>query len=98
MTQMKFPTQNDWVSIVLEDLVELEISLELEEIEKMSKERYKSLIQEKVRFKAFEYLLSKKEASISDMAKGKALKYESLAMSEYLTPIENDLSITEKKN
>ena len=97
MTQMEFPTQNDWVSTVLEDLVELEISLELEEIEKMSKERYKSLIQEKVRFKAFEYLLSKKEARISDMAKGKALKYESLAMSEYLTPIENDLFISEKK-
>ena len=30
------------------------------------------------------------------MAKGNALVYESLEMSEYLTAIENDLSISEK--
>ena len=49
MTPMKFPTQNYWVSTVLEELVELEISLELGETEEMYKERFKSLIQEKVR-------------------------------------------------
>ena len=97
MTQMKFPTQNDWVSTVLEDIVELDISLELKEIEEMSKERFKSIVQEKVKIKAFEYLISKKESRISVRAKGKALKYERLEMSEYLTPIEHDLSISEKK-
>ena len=57
MTQMKFPTQNDWVSTVLEDIVELDISLELKESEEMSKERFKSIVQEKVKSKAFEYLI-----------------------------------------
>ena len=97
MTQMKFPTQKDWVSTVLEDIVELDISLELKEIEEMSKERFISIVQEKVKSKAFEYLISKKESRISVRAKGKALKYERLEMSEYLTPIEHDLSISEKK-
>ena len=56
----------------------------------MSKERVKFLVQEKVRIKAFEYVISKKEAKISDMAKGKTLQYECLEMSEYLTHIEQD--------
>ena len=50
---MKFPTQNSWVSTVLEELVELEISLELEEIDEILNERFKFLIQEKVRTNAF---------------------------------------------
>ena len=46
-TQMNSPTQNDWVSSVLEEQEELEINLELEEIEEMSKNRFKSIVKEK---------------------------------------------------
>ena len=34
---MNFPTQNDWVSTILEELNKLEIDLELEEIQLLSK-------------------------------------------------------------
>ena len=97
MSQMNFPTQNDWVSTILEELNELEIDLELEEIELLSKEKFKSIVKDKVEAKAFEYLLKKKEERKSDNAKGKYLVYEQLEMAEYLTPIEEDLSISEKK-
>ena len=97
MTQMKSPTQNDWVSSVLEEQEELEINLELEEIEEMSKDRFKSIVKEKVEVKAFEYLIKKKGGRTSDNAKGKYLKYESLEMAEYLSSSEEDMSISEKK-
>ena len=59
MAQMNYPTQNDWVSTAIEDLEDLDINLNLElvEIEEMSKERYKSIVKEKVEVKAFEYLI-----------------------------------------
>ena len=60
MSQMKFPTQNDWVSSVLEELNELGIDLELEQIENMSKEKYKYILKERVEVKTFEYLIHKK--------------------------------------
>ena len=70
MTQMKFPTQNHWVSSVLEEWDELGIDLQLEKIENMSKEKYKSKVKERVELHAFEYLIDKKEARTSDNAKG----------------------------
>ena len=94
---MNFPTQHDWVSTILEELNELEIDLELEEIELLSKEKFKSIVNEKVEAKAFEYLINKKDERKSDNAKGKYLVNEQLEMAEYLTPMEEDLSISEKK-
>ena len=47
--------------------------------------------------KAFEYLIYKKEGRTSDNAKGKYLTYKYLEMAEYLTSIEEDISISEKK-
>ena len=69
MTQIKFPTQNDWVSSVLEELDKLVIDFELEQIENMSKEKYKSIVKERVELIAFEYLIDKKEGRTSDNAK-----------------------------
>ena len=97
MTQMKFQTQNDWVSSVLEELDKLVIDFELEQIENMSKEKYKSIVKERVELIAFEYLIDKKEGRTSDNAKGKYLTYKYLEMAEYLTSIEEDISISEKK-
>ena len=75
MAQMNYPTQNDWVSTAIEDLEDLDINLELVEIEEMSKDRYKSIVKEKVEVKAFEYLIRKKGEITSDNAKGKLKNY-----------------------
>ena len=60
MAQMKTPSHNDWVSSVLEEMIELEIDLEIEDIKYMKKEKVKALVNEKVQEKAFQYLLEKK--------------------------------------
>ena len=52
---------------------------------------------EKVRGAAFLYLMNKKKSRNSDRAKGKYLEYNELEMSEYLTPIDHDISINERK-
>ena len=75
----------------------VEINLELEEIEEIFKDRFKSIVKEKVEIKAFEYLIKKKEERTSDNARGKYLKYESLEMAECLSSLEEYMSISEKK-
>ena len=49
MAQLGEPTPKDWVSQVLEDLEELEISFELDQIEVMKKEKFKLTIKEAMR-------------------------------------------------
>ena len=44
IAQMNFPRHNDWVSSVLEDLIELEISLEIEDIKVMPKQKFKDYV------------------------------------------------------
>ena len=97
MAQMNSPTYQDWVSTVLEDIEELDIQLELGSIKDMKKIKFKSIVKEKVKFGAFTYLMEKKAARQSDNARGKLLEYSVLEKSEYLTPIEHDFSIEEKK-
>ena len=48
MAQLGEPTPKDWVSQVLEDLEELEISFELDQIEVMKKEKFKLTVKEAV--------------------------------------------------
>jgi hypothetical protein len=97
MAQMKTPSHNDWVSSVLEEMIELEIDLEIEDIKYMKKEKFKALVKEKVQKKAFQYLLEKKASRKSERAKGKYLEYNELILSEYLSSNENNLSIDERK-
>ena len=47
--------------------------------------------------KSLECILDKKKAMTSDRAKGKPLHYKRLKISEYLTPIEYDLSMSEER-
>ena len=68
MAQMKTPSHNDWVSSVLEEMIELEIDLEIEDIRYMKKEKFKALVNEKVQEKAFQYLLEKKASRKSERA------------------------------
>ena len=43
MAQMKTPSHNDWVSSVLEEMIELEIDLEIEDIKYMKKGKIQSI-------------------------------------------------------
>ena len=51
---MKFPVKNDWISQVLEE--ELDIDNSLIEIQSMTKSKFKALVQERIKQKAFEHL------------------------------------------
>ena len=97
MAQLNSPTNNDWVSTVLEDLEMLDFQLEIGDIKEMKKGQFKAIVKEKVKSGAFQYLLNKKAGRISENAKGKLLEYNDLEMSEYLYTKENNFSIDEKK-
>ena len=92
LSQMMNPRQGDWVSQVLNDLNSLKIKDEVEQIGTMKKEKFSSLINVKIQDLAFNWLLKKKEARISENAKGKDLKYTQFEMAEYLGS-DNDMSI-----
>ena len=59
MAQLEKPTYRDWASQVLEDFEDLNIDMELEDIEIMKKEKFKSIVKEEV--KKIQYLLKSKE-------------------------------------
>ena len=63
----------------------------------MKKDKFKSIVNQKVRYGALQYLLKKKAERISENAKGKMLEYTDLEKREYLTPIDYDFSIGDKK-
>ena len=96
LSQMKHPKQGDWVSQVLNDLINLDIHEDLEQIGKMKKNKYSSILHDKIQGASFNWLLNKKKLRTSENAKGKKLTYKSLNMAEYLVP-DSDLSIEEKK-
>ena len=92
---MKSPSKDDCISQVLKEQDELEIYLEFKEIQCMSKLKFKAWVQEKVKEKAFEYLMNKKDSRNSDNAKGKLLNYSTLIMNQYLTHKETKVLIDE---
>ena len=97
LAQLSNPTKGDWVSDILEVREEVEFGLELEEIGAMSKQRFKSLVRNKVKLKAFQYLIEKREERVSIHSKGKELRYSELSMAQYLCASDIDMSIDEKK-
>ena len=97
VAQMKSPNTNDWVSTMLEDQEELGIDLGLQEIKAMTKSRFSSLVREKTQEQALFYLLEKKHSRTSENAKGKLINYSNLKMTDYLSSIDTDMSIDEKK-
>ena len=61
MAQPTEPTARDWLSPVLDDLVELKLELEIEQIQSMKKQKFKSLVKEAVKKRAFSYLVTRKD-------------------------------------
>ena len=97
LAQLSNPTKGDWVSEILEIMEEVKLGLELEEIGFISKHRFKSLVRNIVKKKAFKYLIDKKEERISLHTKGKELRYSELKMAQYLGASDIEMSIYEKK-
>ena len=89
--QLTNPVKGDWVSTVLRDLTELDIFESLEEIRKMTRNKFKNMVKSRIEKKALEYLLSKRGS------KGLEIRYRTLEISEYLLPFNNKLNIEEKR-
>ena len=90
--QLQQPTRGDWLSTCIENITFLNVKADLDDIRRMKKNQFKSLINEKIRISAFKYLLDKRGS------KGKEIKYTDIEMSEYLCPNDNSLTIEEKQN
>ena len=97
MAQLRNPTQGDWATSVIEDIDELELGLQLDDIKNMTKNSFRKIVKEKVEQKALEYLVNMKESHISENAKGKLLKYDTLEIQGYLRSSDLDISVNEKK-
>jgi hypothetical protein len=91
LLQFEKPSRGDWASTCLEDLKELDISLSLEEIKKMTKYKFSNILKVRISKNALNYLRTKQGK------KGKEIEHESLEMSEYLTPRNNNLTKTQKQ-
>ena len=89
MAQHENPSRGDWMSSCLKDLKYL--SLSIEEIKSLKKNKFGKLLQESIRKKALQYLVEKQGR------KGKEIKYLSLKMAEYLLPNSEILTISEQR-
>ena len=87
--QLEKPMRGDWASTCLRDLESINLKLTLDDIKSMKKEKYKTILKEKVNETALKYLVSKQGK------KGREINYPSLEMSDYLLPF-NKQTIEEK--
>ena len=78
------------MTLIKEDLRKLDINLSYQEIKDMSKYKFSSLIKEKIRKKALNYLKEKQSK------KGGKIQYKTLEIAEYLEP-SNELTNKEKQ-
>ena len=88
--QLQHPTKGDWASTCRNDLKHLNINLSIDEIKKMSINRFKDLVRVKCHEGAYNYLMNKRGS------KGSEIIYPHIEMSEYLMPF-NELSIDDKR-
>ena len=62
LAHMKSPTRGYWDTTVLEEIEEIGLHFDLDEIRNMSKNKFRVLVIEKVKIKAFIYILEEKES------------------------------------
>lgn len=89
-TQCKNKTSKDWISTVLSDLEYLELNVTFDDIQKMSKSKWKSEIKKAVRNKSFKILENIKQTH----SKVNKLKHQKLEMQPYFLP--NRLKCTQE--
>ena len=90
MSQNERRLKGDWVLLVEQDLLDLEIQMTFEQIQSMSVSQFKIYVKEKTRQAALKWLISEKQKkkSISHM------KYDSLCLQDYFN---TDLLSTVRK-
>ena len=89
--QQEMPTRGDWVSSCMKDLEELQIENTLEEIRQMTKYKFTKILRKKTKDRALSYLQNKQGS------KGKEIIYSKIEMSEYLSPLNEELTFEEKR-
>ena len=87
-TQIKNPSKNDWIVSVENDLKLLEIYLSHEDIQALSKQQFKSFVQDKIEEKALKYLNDLKRSH----SKVSHIQHTRLEAQAYLAP-ENVIDI-----
>ena len=92
LLQIEQPTRGDWASTCVQNLKELCIFEPLEEIEKMTKNKFKNILKEKIKKEAFVYLIKNKGI------KGKEINYPVLKMADYLLPNKTGISIEDQRS
>ena len=89
--QLANPKNGDWVLTVKNDLVDLQIDLNFDDIQRLSKSKFKNIIKEKTKLSALQYLSQLQETH----TKSQNIKYKTLNLQDYLKPGYN-LTIKEK--
>ena len=89
-TQQKFSVKNDWIIQLLDDLSQCDISLSESEIRNMKKEKFKRIVNEKIRILSNEYLTNLQKSH----EKSRKI-YISDNMKQYLSS--EDLTLEEKR-
>ena len=89
--QKENPAKNDWSETVIDDLSTLDLKMNFEDIEKISKNKFKDLVDKSVKKEAFENLCAIKKGH----SKVNKIEHKSLTMQNYLQP--NNLTCTEAK-
>ena len=80
--QLRNPNKNDFSNQIQQNLIEFDIKLTFEEIEKISKNRFKKIVREACYRTAYRYLIEEK----NKLSKGNNLVYTSLKTQNYLKP------------
>ena len=83
---VKHPIKNDFVKMCESYLQVLNINLSFEEIENLSKWKFKKIVKEKTTLAAFEYLIQQKDKPRKNgkVSKISIIKYEKLELQQYL--------------
>ena len=79
--QIESSVKGDWAANCLENLRFLQIEESLEEIKEMSDYKYKSILKDRTKKAAYEYLTGKQRR------KGGDIQYSDIQMAEYLLPV-----------
>ena len=83
--------KGDWIWTCIEDLKDIGFKEPLKEIKEMKTFKFRKIVKERLKEKAFKYLLNKQRN------KGKEIKYNEFQMAEYLLPNEILKSIEDQR-
>ena len=90
--QCDSPTKGDWVSMVKQDIEDLELDMTFDQIKACSKETFKDSVKKHVKAAAFKYLITLQKTH----SKAKMMHYSELNLQQYLDSDCNPMTNKEK--